>query len=147
MKHTVEMKKYVANQIIGLTICCAPWLFLLYIYEGHKYYIVLVIFFLIFFQSCAYFCKPTLLLPLDLLTGEVERTAYFSRMSIGSGYDFSKKNFCEWKFYSSKGTLEVIVPVALTEDEICTMERPQVDQKVKVRYYRFSKLLRSWEVV
>ena len=58
-----------------------------------------------------------------------------------------KKYYCEWKFYSSQGTLQVLVPVFLTEEKIREMEKPQVDQKVKLNYYKYSKILRSWEVV
>ena len=144
MKHTIGMKKYVIDQILLLIIYCAIFSSLIYMEDGH---IVVIAIFLIGLLPCISLCQQTLLLPLDMLCGEVERTVYFSKMIMGYGYEFSKKYYCEWRFYSSKGMLEVIVPVALTEDEMRTMERPQVDQKVKVRYYRFSKLLRSWKVV
>lgn len=90
--------------------------------------------------------KHVLLLPIDLIIGKVERVVYFSRMSNFDEYEFKKeKHYCEWKFYSEKGTLEVLVPVELSKEEIFTMDKPKVDQKVRVTYYKYSKILYSWE--
>ena len=73
---------------------------------------------------------------------------FFSKVSSINDYEFFKGKYCcEWKFYSSKGTMEVLVPVALTEEEIHNMEKPLVDQKVRICFYRFSKILYSWEIL
>ena len=91
--------------------------------------------FLIIF-ACGLF-KHILLLPFDLLRGSSEQIAYFSkRVGIDNYECLGKKYYCEWKFYSSQGTLQVLVPVFLTEEKIREMEKPQVDQKVKLNYYK-----------
>ena len=99
--------------------------------------------------SFGFMCRHVLLLPIDLLVNKVENIVYFSKMSNFDEYDLIKngKYYCKWKFYSKDGTLEVLVPVELSKEEIFTMHKPEVDQKVKVTYYKYSKILYSWEVL
>ena len=95
-----------------------------------------------------YLCKPLLLLPFDLMVSKKEEELYFSRMCNIDNYElFQDQYYCEWRFYSSKGTVKVLVPASLSLDEIRNMDRPKADQKVKVCYYPYSKILCSWELV
>ena len=56
-----------------------------------------------------------------------------------------------WYFiYSEKGKnykIRIIIPVALTEDEIGNIEQFQTHEKIRVRYYTLSKILCEWERV
>ena len=109
---------------------------------------VLIILELIIGISFGFYFGRVLLLPLDFLCGKKSEEVYFSRLRDVSSYEFfTKKYFCEWKFYSSKGTLAVVVPVAYTEAEVRNMNKPLVDQKVRICYYKYSKILYSAELL
>lgn len=140
------MKEYLIDQFLFLLVgsVCAisiPWMC--------NYILILVIIFeLMVILSVAYLCRRILVLPLDLILKKRSADVFFSRVSSMDDYEFFKGKYCcEWKFYSSKGTVEVLVPVALTEEEIHNMEKPLVDQKVRICFYRFSKILYSWEIL
>ena len=84
--------------------------------------------------------------PLDMIMGVCEKDVFFSRVSNIRNYEIIRgKYYCEWKFYSENGNITLLVPVALTEAEIWNMEKPKVDAKVQVQYYKYSKILKSWE--
>lgn len=98
--------------------------------------------------SVVYLCRRILVLPLDFLTQKKNEIVFFRRVNNINKYEFYKgRYYCEWEFYSSKGTVVVLVPVALKEEEIRNMEKPMCDQKVHICFYRFSKILYSWKVI
>ena len=154
MKKEIAMKKYVIDQLLQLMIFWGSWFYLNYkcgyaFFDPDLWMYAIILFILnaLGVFACGLF-KHILLLPFDLLRGSSEQIAYFSkRVGIDNYECLGKKYYCEWKFYSSQGTLQVLVPVFLTEEKIREMEKPQVDQKVKLNYYKYSKILRSWEVV
>ena len=103
---------------------------------------------LITILSLTYLCRRILILPLDCILKKRSADVFFSQVSSLNNYEFFKGKYCcEWKFYYSKGTVEVLVPVALTKEEIHNMEKPLVNQKVRIYYYRFSKILYSWKIL
>lgn len=98
--------------------------------------------------SFGYLCRRLLLFSIDMMLVKTEKIVYFSKMNNYDEYEIKRgKYYCEWQFYSSEGTLKVTVPVELSKEEIFTMDKPKVDQKVKVTYYKYSKILYSWESV
>ena len=79
-----------------------------------------------------------------------ETRGMFSKMCNIDEYavygTFKRRYFCEWNFYySSKGKLTLLVPVCKRYEEIIKMNKPKTDQKVRVYYYKHSKILYSWE--
>lgn len=99
--------------------------------------------------SCSYLLRRILVFPLDLLRGCIEKDVCFSQICNIDEYEFfRKKCYCEWNFYfSSKSTLTLLVPVCQIHEEILQMDSPVTNQKVRIRYYRYSKILCSWEIV
>lgn len=96
--------------------------------------------------------KELLLLPIDYFIGPRERIMYFWCRGGDINLDFfSKKKSSAWYFiYSEKGKnykIRIIIPVALTEDEIGNIEQFQTHEKIRVRYYTLSKILCEWERV
>lgn len=63
-------------------------------------------------------------------------------------FEFSKLHCCLWKFYyDNNKTLVLLIPVAVSLEEANAVKCPNRDQKVRVTYYRFSKILCCWETV
>ena len=64
---------------------------------------------------------------------------------------FPKKMTSIWCFiYSEKGKnykVELIMPIALEEKDIERIDRPQIQDKVRVIYYKWSKIICSWEKI
>ena len=96
-----------------------------------------------------YLLRRVFVLPIDLLLGRIEQDVYFSSVSNIDEYEFFREKYCcEWYFYfSSKSTLTLLVPVCKTHEEILQMDTPITNQKVRIRYYRYSKILCSWEIL
>ncbi len=140
------MRKYIIDQVLflflGIVIMCIiPWMC------GH---IIIFIFIseIIALLSIGYLCRRILVFPLDLILKKRSADVFFSKVSGINDYEFFKGKYCcEWKFYCSKGNIEVLVPVTLTMEEIHNMKKPLVDQKVRICFYRFSKILYSWEIL
>lgn len=140
------MKQYIIDQLIFLIL--GIWMMSILPWMCGYIIIFTIISELIAILSLSYLCRRILVLPLDLILKKRREEVFFSKVSSINDYEFFKGKYCcEWKFYSSKGTMEVLVPVALTEEEIHNMEKPLVDQKVRICFYRFSKILYSWEIL
>lgn len=93
-------------------------------------------------------CRRVIVLPLDILKGKKEEIYYFTRMCNVENYEFfRKKYYCEWHLRSSQKSITILVPVCLSEEDIFECEKPTVNQKIKIKYYSFSKILCSWEVL
>ena len=93
------------------------------------------------------FCHRILLLPLDLIVGKKQAVVYFSLNYWGAGGEtITRKQFAEWKFYyGSNQQIRLLVPYAVPEGKILDLTTPARNQKVKITYYRYSKILCHWE--
>lgn len=145
MRKTIKAKKYIIDQLVQLVFFSAVALGFFHATSDIAW--VMYVIEILIVCSCSYLLRRILVLPLDLLCGHVEKTVYFSQLCNIDKYEFfRRKYFCEWNFYySSKGTLTLLVPVCQNHEEILQMDRPVANQKVKIRYYRYSKILYSWE--
>ncbi len=132
------MRKYLIDQVlfliagIGIMICipflCGP--IFTFVFE-----IAVAI-------SWGYLCRRVLLFPLDLLFGKVTSNVYFATQLGLVDYEFRKGRHCpEWKFTSGNKTLVLLVPMAATLEEILKLEQPKKDEKLRITYFRFSKIL------
>lgn len=145
MRKTIKAEKYIIDQLIQLVFFSVV---ALGFYHATSDIVgVMCIIETLLVCSCSYLLRHILVFPLDLLCGYVEKDVCFSQLCNIDEYEFfRKKYFCEWNFYfSSKETLTLLVPVCQTHEEILQMDRPVTNQKVKIRYYRYSKILYSWE--
>ncbi|MGN0492058.1 MAG: hypothetical protein ACI4F7_00265 [Acutalibacteraceae bacterium] len=138
------MKKYLIDQAmfliagIGAMICipflCGP--------------IFTFVFEVLVAISWGYLCRRVLLLPLDLLFGKVTDNAYFATQLGLADYEFHKGKHCpEWKFTCGNKTLILLVPMAATKEAIMELKQPKKDEKLKITYFRFSKILLSYEPI
>lgn len=138
------MKKYLLDQIGTMTIILVLATALHFSTKNHKVLaMVLDVGLLI---PYGYLCRRMLLLPLDLLFGKKTEILYFSRMSNIQEYElFSNQCCCLWQFYSSTGTVKLLVPASVPYSKILELDKPKTDQKVRICYYPYSKILYSWE--
>lgn len=98
--------------------------------------------------SWGYLCRRILLFPFDLLYGKVTDNVYFSTQLGLVGCEFHKgKYYPEWKFSGRNKTLVLLVPMATTLEENLELERPKKDEKLRITFFRFSKILLSYEPI
>lgn len=94
-----------------------------------------------------YLCRHILLAPFDLLYGKVMRDGYFVTQLCVFDYEFYKGlHYPEWKFSCANKLLVLVVPMAATMDEIHKIEYPPKNVKLTITYFRFSKILLSYEL-
>ena len=146
MGKTINVKKYIIDQMIQLVFFGVVGV-VFYHTTSDILWVMLAIEVLIV-CSCSYLLRRVLVFPLDLLFGCIEKDVFFSQICNIEKYEFFKsKCYCEWYFYfASKSTLTLLVPVCQTREEILQMDTPSTNQKVRIRYYRYSKILHSWEI-
>lgn len=147
MKKIFNMKKYLLDQLILMIVFIVLSIVFYYLTSKIIWIMILIEITIIWSFSCL--LKRFLLLPIDILKGAVEKDVFFSSICNIQEYEFFRENFyCEWHFYfSAKDTLTVLVPISQTYEEILKMDIPVVNQKVRIRYYRYSKILSSWEIL
>ena len=148
MRITISKKKYVMDQLIQLLILIVLVVSMHYVSPSEAAILLFIVDVLLLF-SCITVLYRIILLPVDLLLGCKEQEVYFSSMCNIDEYEIFRENYyCEWHFYFGAGdTLTVLVPVCLSHEELLQMNRPITNQKVRIRYYKYSKILCSWEVL
>lgn len=139
------MKKFIIDQILFLATGIAAMISLPFFCGP---------FFTLFFEivcliCLGYLCRRILLLPLDLISGKVSQTAYFACHGLGESLDFYKNTaYWEWKFYfGNDQRLILLAPIAATKKEDYKIVQPPKDVKLKITYFRFSKILLEWEQI
>lgn len=142
------VKRYLIDQLFILMVGIGI-LFIIPDMCGHVF-ILIIIFGIIDILSFGYLCRRILIFPIDLVLDKRKEDVYFSKVCNIDNYELyfpPRKYYCEWEFYSENEILEVLVPIVLTEKEIINMEKPDENQLVRIYYYRYSKILYSWEVL
>ena len=147
MGKAIEVKKYIIDQMIQLVFFGVVAVGFYHATSDIGWAMLTIEILIV--CSCSYLLRRILVFPLDLLRGCIEKDVCFSQICNIDEYEFfRKKCYCEWNFYfSSKSTLTLLVPVCQIHEEILQMDSPVTNQKVRIRYYRYSKILCSWEIV
>ena len=137
------MKKYFLDQLLFLTIGIVMAIIIPFLWDSKMVTILEIVVIL----SWTYLCRRILILPIDFIVGKLTKTVYFSALCRVEPYEFYKGKYCcKWKFYyGSNKTLTLLVPVALTREELSTMPKPDNSAKVRITYFRFSKILLDWD--
>lgn len=145
------MKFYYIDKLLWLLATIGGILFGIYILRQE-----ILIFWILFYGFLVGSgAKELLLLLIDILLGErgkEEKVLYFWRDLRYINLDFFPKKMTSiWCFiYSEKGKnykVELIMPIALEEKDIERIDRPQIQDKVRVIYYKWSKIICSWEKI
>ena len=137
------MKKYIIDRLVllALGIC-----FMIYTpYSAGPIFTIIGEITLIL--SFGILCHRVLLLPLDLIVGKKQAVVYFGyQYCVEDGEMITRKHFVEWKFYyGSNQKICLLAPYAIPKDTLMHPTTPARDQKVKITYYRYSKILCHWE--
>lgn len=154
MSKTIPMKRYLSEYYMYLLL----WLCLLFYFEWVAYrkaegiplaMLIINAGILRAFLLFADLIKPIFLFSLDLFHGPIEKEVYASGGRLIENYEFhGKRYYCEWHvYYGSTGKMYLIVPVWKRYDEILDMEMPQENQRIRICYYPYSKILKSWEAL
>lgn len=137
------MKKYLIDQllflligivlIIAIPFVCGP--------------IFAAIFEIVVIFCWGYLCRRILLIPLDCFLGKETKSAFFTTQCGIEEYEFFRGLHCaKWKFYFDKNqTLILLVPDIIITGEGGEIYSPEKNGKVKITYYKLSKVLLSWE--
>lgn len=134
------MKKLIVDQAVFLGIGIAIMI-LIPTFCGP----IFTVFFQIIVALCwSYLCQRILFLPLDVILGKKSQTVYYSAPhSIDSLEFFKRTNYYVLKFYFEKDkTLKLLLPTPIETAETVL---PPKDMKIRITYYRFSKILLEWE--
>lgn len=143
------MKKYILDKVLVFICLVGNAIMLLLLCDGASVTIILCIISVVVY-SCL--CWRVLALFLDVLCGskgKVVQTVYSSGFVWAWEGDVFTKKYCyQWKFrYGSKQKIILWVPASVTKEEYELIEHPKPDARVKITYYRLSKILISWEPV
>ena len=137
------MKKYIIDRLVLLA--WGIWAMIYTPYRAGPIFTIIGEMMAIFI--IVVFCHRILLLPLDLIVGKKQAVVYFSyQYCVEDGEMITRKHFVEWKFYyGSNQKICLLAPYAIPEGGILHLTTPARDQKVKITYYRYSKILCHWE--
>ena len=137
-----KMKKYIIDQFlflaVGITIISLIPLFCGPVFT--------LIWELVAILIWGYLCRRILLLPIDLILGKVTRTVYFATQSSIEDLEFFKNmHCCEWKFNLENGeTIRLLVLTVIKQQEVDKLVFPPKNVKLKITYFRLSKILLEW---
>lgn len=136
------MKRFLIDQALFLVIGIAIMI-LIPILCGP---IFTLVFEIVVILCWGYLCRRILLIPFDLILGKASQTVYFSTQCGVEDLDFFKDtNYYVWKFYfENDQTLILLVPIAVTKEEAYKIVLPQKDVKLRITYFRLSKILLQW---
>lgn len=140
------MRKFIVDRILYLLYGIAAGIGI-YVFE--RYIVLTCILETLIIVCLAHQCQPLFALLIDVFKGSVTEEVYLSGKIISRGYDFFRRDsYTEWKFYyGSNGILLLCVIDNKTNILLEEMKRQKQDQKLKVTYYKLSKILIGIEML
>ena len=140
------MRKFVIDKILYMLFGIATGIGI-YVFE--RYMVLTVIIEAVLIWCLSHQCRQLFALLIDVCKGSVTKEVYLSGRIIYRGYDFfSRGHYSEWQFYyGSSGILRLCVLDTKSNELLEEMKNQRRDQKLKVTYYKSSKILISFEPV
>ncbi len=140
------MRKFVIDKVLYLLYGIAAGIGV-YVFE--KYLVLTIILEAVLIWCLANQCRQLFALLIDVCKGSVTKEVYLSGRIIYRGYDFfSRGHYSEWTFYyGGSGILRLCVLDTKSNELLEEMKNQRRDQKLKVTYYKLSKILISFEPV
>lgn len=109
--------------------------------------IILLLFGVLLIISTAYLCREVLLLPIDFIIGKKTKICYFHHGFLRDDYEFFKKVCCFiWVFGDGKENIALTFPTSYPITQKDAVMFPPTRKRIKITYYRFSKMIYSWEL-
>ena len=120
-----------------------------FIYSDRYHFIVFIVLEVVMVRAALYICKETLLLPIDLYNGAVVEEVYFdsvlhvwNHMLLGNSY------YRELEFHREDKVLHLIIPEKVYSlDELSLKPVPPNNKKIRIVYYKRSRILLGWELL
>lgn len=139
------MKKFIVDQLLFLAIGIIIMISIPYFCSP----VFTVLIETIVVICWGYLCRRILLLPFDLLIGKETQLGYFSCQCCIEDLEFFKDmGCCEWKFFfENNQILKLLVPTAIIMDNASRIPQPAKNIKLRVTYFRLSKILIHWEII
>ena len=140
------MRKFVIDKVLYLLYGIATGIGI-YVFE--RYMVLTIIFEAVIIWCLSDQCQQLFALLIDVCKGSVTKEVYLSGRIIYRGYDFfSRGHYSEWQFYyGGSGILRLCVLDTKNSGLLEEMKNQRRDQKLKVTYYKSSKILISFEPV
>ena len=140
------MRKFVIDKVLYLLFGISTGIGI-YVFE--RYMVLTVIFEAVIIWCLSDQCRQLFALMIDVCKGSVTKEVYIAGRNIYLRYDFfNSGRYTEWKFYyGSSGILRLCVPDIKNSELLEEMKNQRRDQKLKVTYYKLSKILISFEPV
>ena len=140
------MRKFVIDKVLYLLYGIAAGIGI-YVFE--RYMVLTIIIEAVIIWCLSHQCQQLFALLIDVCKGSVTKEVYLSGRIIYRGYDFfSRGHYSEWQFYyGGSGILRLRVPDIKNSELLEEMKNQRRDQKLKVTYYKSSKILISFEPV
>lgn len=140
------MRKFVIDKVLYLLFGIAAGIGI-YVFE--RYMVLTIIIEAVLIYCLSHQCRQLFALLIDVCEGSVTKEVYLSGRIIYRGYDFfSRGHYSEWQFYyGGSGILRLCVPDTKNSGLLEEMKNQRRDQKLKVTYYKLSKILISFEPV
>ena len=92
--------------------------------------------------------RIALFLPLDLIIGPRTEEAFFSRKALTFQCEFFRKYlYMEVRFMCNGKHLCLIFPACRKAEDLNNVPLPPKDTRLRITYYRFTKILKSYEVI
>lgn len=144
MVHEYKMKKFIIDQLLFFFIGLAVMGYFLFVFRKRIWFGFLLD--AIVLLPLLYVCRRLVLLPLDKLLGKKSGEFIFTAKTDAHYLQYHREYVCfEWEFRDEKGkTLRLLIPEATKETSIT---QPKKDRRVRIAYYRLSRLLMSWEII
>ena len=140
------MRKFVIDKVLYLLYGIATGIGI-YVFE--RYMVLTIILEAVIIWCLSDQCRQLFALLIDVCKGSVTKEVYLSGRIIYRGYDFfSRGHYSEWQFYyGGSGILRLCVLDTKNSGLLEEMKNQRRDQKLKVTYYKSSKILISFEPV
>lgn len=144
MLHEYKMKRFIKDQCLFFVVGLLILGYLVFVFRKRLWFGLLLD--AIILLPILYVCRRLIVLPLDMLMKPKTQELRFAAKTGSHELQYFREYYCyEWEFRAENGrTLRLMIPEATKQKSII---QPNKDRLVRIRYYRLSKLLLSWEII
>ena len=144
MVHEYKMKKWMIDQCLFFFIGIGIMGYFLFVFRRRIWFAVLLD--AIVLLPLLYVSRRLVLLPIDKLLGKKKEEVFFVAKTGAHELQFNREFHCyEWEFRDDNGrSLRLLIPEATKDTSV---PQPKKDRRVRIEYYRLSRLLTGWEII
>ena len=142
--HKYNMRRLLKDQAIFLMLGAVVAAYILFVFRKRPVFSIVLA--LLVILCSMYSSRRIVLLGIDKIIGKKTAVACFKENVDRQELQFIKRTYCYiWELVDENGsTLRLMIPEATTKDSIM---QPKKDRKLRIEYYKMSRLLISWEIL